>query len=170
MKIIGNKVTFGLEIGEQINSSLRVVNIFIGGENICYEDNHVYLPQFINSISVTAENLRKKIDYYKYINYLEWMSLEEAHNFLLDTSNSESPHYNLENNKLYLCYSIFQWGPTTDDASCFLIPMNDVLYLTYSFPSKANIVGYNSVSGVAITPYEIIHVIENSLSELKGLE
>ena len=74
MKIIGNKVTFGLEIGEQINSSLRVVNIFIGGENICYEDNHVYLPQFINSISVTAENLRKKIDYYKYINYLEWMS------------------------------------------------------------------------------------------------
>ena len=52
MKIIGNKVTFGLEIGEQINSSLRVVNIFIGGENICYEDNHVYLPQFINSISV----------------------------------------------------------------------------------------------------------------------
>lgn len=48
--------------------------------------------------------------------------------------------------------------------------MNDVLYLTYSFPSKANIVGYNRIFSVAITSYEIIHVIENALSELKGLE
>lgn len=170
MKVFGDKDTFSFEIGENIDTSLRLVNIFIGGRNICCEDNIVYLPQFINSISVTAENLRKKIDYYKYINYLEWMSLEEAHNFLLGTSNSESPHYNLENNKFYLCYSIFQWGPTTDDASCFLIPMNELLYLTYSFPSKANIVGYNRIFSVAITPYEIIHVIENALSELKGLE
>lgn len=168
MKVFGDKTTFCFEIGEKIDSPMRLVNIFIGGKNICCEDNVVYLPQFINSIALSASDIRRKIDYYKYINYFEWMSLEEAHNFLLSTRDMDSPHYNLENDDLYQCHRVFSWGPTTDNAICFLLPMNGMLYLTYSFSSKIDLNNYNSFCGVAITPYEIVHVIIDALNELQA--
>ena len=167
MKVIGDKTTFCFEIGEKSDSQMRVVNIFIGGENICCEDNSVYLPQFINSICLSANYIRRKIDYYKYINYFSGMTLEDAHNFLLSTRDSDSPNYNLENDDFYGCYRVFEWGATTDNVACFLVPLNGVLYLTYSFFSQSGVDSNNKVFGAVVTPYEIVRVIERAFRELQ---
>ena len=62
IKIIEDKTTFSLKIGdyEPESNNLHIINIFIDIRNICINDNKVYIPQFVNDLTI-ADYLKKAI-------------------------------------------------------------------------------------------------------------
>jgi hypothetical protein len=171
MKLLGNKDIFAFEIGEkQKGEALLQVNIYIDGKNVCCDDNTVYLPQFYYTVKSTSEYLKKKIDYCKYEKYFWGKSTEEAHKWIESTNNENSAESNEFSDDIWKTYRFMSWGPTTDNVTCFLIPIHGTLYLTYRFWRETHtpIKEIEYVFGVEVTPFELIQVCEMALKILEG--
>ena len=168
MKTIGNQSSFGLEIGlqEVDNSNLRKVSIFVGNQNICVDDNLVYIPSFVSSLIASANYLKNKIDYVKFEKYFLGLSTVEAHEFIKNTANVVSPEYKLVGGNIYGFHRFLDWGETTDNNISFLIPINSFLYLTCEYNN--NEPRDNVISASKVYPYQIIKTLEEAIDELKN--
>jgi hypothetical protein len=69
--VIGNKEVFAFVIGQKENATMQIVDIWIENELITKFDNTVYLPQFVNSLTLEVGTLEKnKVqDDYIFLNY-----------------------------------------------------------------------------------------------------
>jgi hypothetical protein len=169
MKTFGDKATFAFEVGERVSGDLRTVNIFIGGRNICCDDNKPYIPQFIGSIARSAEGLKTIDEYLKFERCFSGMTVEEAHEFVKSTRDENSENYDIEDDKIYLTHSFMDWGPTTDNVTSFLLPVENKFFLTYEFwretHEPASEIG--RIYSMEVLPREIIEAISITLLELR---
>ena len=165
---IGNKDKFAFDIAENMEGGLRVVDIIIANRSICCDDNSVYVPQYIESLNTTLEELSKN-DYTKHSICLENKSYEEIHRFIESTRDEDSNNYNIENDELYYIYRFMDWGPTTDNISSFLFPFNEKWVLTYEFWRKEhkNKEEIEVVNSIEVNTEELISTIREAIRELE---
>ena len=124
MHVIGDKsrlafVTSPYE--DHSTASALTVDIFVGGRTLTIRDNIAYVPGFTCAMEYSVRYYAKAIDWLLPDPAIDGMNLTEAH------------LYYYYNDRSRTC---FDWGPTTDDISSFLIPYNDTIYLTYFLYSE----------------------------------
>jgi hypothetical protein len=124
MNIIGDKsklafVTSPYE--DHPTSSSLIVDIVVGGRTITRRDNVVYVPGFTCAMEYSVNYYAKTIEWLLPDPAIDGMNLSEAHLFYLRKDRSA------------VC---FDWGPTTDDISSFLVHYDNSVYLTYFLYSE----------------------------------
>lgn len=169
MRFFGDQSSFAFGTPEDGQGDLREVDIFIGGRNVCCGDSHVYLPHFAARLKDVVVDLSMKDTSWKYDRYLNGMTVEEIHTFLMSTRDSESENYDLEDDRLYPYYRFLDWGPTTDSLTSFLFPFGKELYLTYEFWRDAHEPkeDVGRVFGVSTSQHLIVSAISDFLAYLK---
>ena len=121
-----------IEVGDKVENSsdLFLFEIWFLGRHVTCVDNIAYLKAVI----VQAEDdLIENRNLYKHSAYFSNMTPVEAHNFILSTRDPESPNWDIEDDTIYLNHRVLDWGPNTDNVSCFLIPIKEVIYATLEF-------------------------------------
>ncbi len=167
--IIGNKSTFAFNIGERgLGTQLRTVDIVIGNQYVCSDDNSVFVPQFIASMQSDVNRILKN-DSNQYQKYFEGKSVSEIHEFILRTRTEGTEEYDIENDKIYPLHDFLNWGPTTDNLCCFIIARNGKHFLTYQFwrPEHPNKSEIGKIQNVEIELTEIIKTIEEAIAVLE---
>ncbi len=124
MNIIGDKsklafVTSPYE--EHPTSSSLIVDIIVGGRLLTRRDNVVYVPGFTCAMEYSVNYYAKTFDWLFPDPSIDGMNLSEAH-----------LHYFVKDPSA----TCFDWGPTTDDISSYLIQYNNAVYLTYFLYSE----------------------------------
>ena len=124
MNIIGDKsqlafVTSPYE--DHPTSSSLIVDIIVGGRTLTRRDNVVYVPGFTCAMEYSVNYYAKTFDWLLPDPSIDGMNLSEAH-----------LHYFVKDPSA----TCFDWGPTTDDISSFLIQYNNAVYLTYFLYSE----------------------------------
>lgn len=146
-----------MEIGpaDSPSRSMRVVNIYVGGENISETDNAAYVPQFVTSLRRAADALKRKIDYANYEPLFLHHSLDEAYRMLA-----------ADEGELFSACRALDFGATTDSSLTFLIPYRNRLYLV----SQAIDAGEAAASPLAmaeVTAYDVVRVLEATIESLE---
>ncbi|HEX4909540.1 MAG TPA: hypothetical protein VFV64_02115 [Permianibacter sp.] len=169
MRLFGDQSLFAFGVHEDDQADLRKVDIFIGGRNVCCDDNCVYLPHFAARLKDVVADHSMKDNSWKYERYLAGMTVEQIHTFLMSTRDSESENYGLEDDRLYPYYRFLDWGPTTDNLTSFLFPFGNELYLTYEFWRDAHKPkeDVGRVFGVSTSQHQIVSAISDFLAYLK---
>jgi hypothetical protein len=168
--VIGNKSTFAFEIGQHSSETeLRTVDIVIGNRYVCRDDNSAYVPQFIASMQCDIERIFDN-DWNKYHEYFKRKSINEIHEFILRTRTEGTREYDIEDDSIYPLHKFLDWGPTTDNLCCFIIPINDKHYLTYQFwrPEHPDKSENGTIHNVQIELSEIAEAIKEAIALLKG--
>ena len=130
--MIGNKEIIAIEVGDKVQDSpdLFLFEIWFLGRHITCVDNIAYLgPVLVQAEHDILENRNLN----QHAAYFSNMSPVEAHQFILSTRDPESPNWDIEDDTIYLNHCILNWGPNTDNVSCFLIPIKGVIYATLQF-------------------------------------
>ncbi len=166
---IGNKTTFAIDLGQQlIGTELRTVDIVISKQYVCSDDNSAYVPQLIASMQFDIDRISEN-DWNKYHKYFKSKSISEIHEFILLTRTEESKEFNIEDDTIYPLHNILNWGLTTDNFCCFIIPWNDKYYLTYQLlrPVHHNKSEIVKIKSVQIELSKIAKTIEGAIAILK---
>lgn len=124
MHVIGDKsqlafVTSPYE--DHPTSSSLTVDIIVGGRTLTLRDNIAFVPGFTCAMEYAVKYYAQSIDWLLPDPAIDGMNLSEAH------------LYYFHNDRSRIC---FDWGPTTDDISSFLIHYNKTVYLTYFLYSE----------------------------------
>jgi hypothetical protein len=124
MYVIGDKsrlafVTSPYE--DHPTSSSLTVDIIVGGRTLTLRDNIASVPEFTCAMEYAVQYYAQSIDWLLPDPAIDGMNLPEAHLYYYDNDRSRT---------------CFDWGPTTDDISSFLIPYNNTIYLTYFLYSE----------------------------------
>lgn len=130
--MIGNKDVLAIEIGDKIRDShdLFLFEIWFLGQHVTCVDNIAYLKAVL---AQAEDDILEYRDLNQHAAYFSNMTPVEAHEFILSTRDPESPNWDIEDDTIYLNYSVLNWGPNTDNVCCFLIPIKEVLYATLQF-------------------------------------
>ena len=102
-------------------SSSLIVDIIVGGRTITLRDNIVFVPAFTCAMEYAVRYYAQSIDWLLPDPAIDGMNLIEAHLYYYRNDRSRS---------------CFDWGPTTDDVSSFLVPFDKAVYLTYFLYSE----------------------------------
>jgi hypothetical protein len=97
-------------------SSVLTVNIIAGDRTLTTRDNIVYVPEFTCAIEYAVNRYAESTHWLQPVPEIDGMNLVEAHLYFFNNDRSRR---------------CFDWGPTTDDISSYLVPHNDTLYLTH---------------------------------------
>lgn len=124
MNIIGDKsklafVTSPYE--DEPTSSTLTVDIVVGGRTLTCSDNIVYVPGFASAMEHSVNYYAKSIEWLLPDPAIDGLNLSEAH-----------LHY-FRNDRPPNC---FDWGPTTDDISSYLVHYDNAIHLTYFLYSE----------------------------------
>ena len=138
--MIGDKSVVAFELGEKYGGSeeLYELEIWVLSERVTCVDNISYLKSLLHYVSYDYETDR---DILKYKRYFEDLSVEDAHKFILSTRDSDSVHYDIEDDQIYPNQQYLNWGPNTDNVYCFAIPKEDGIYITLEFMSPESKTG-----------------------------
>jgi hypothetical protein len=124
MHIVGDKSKLAFVTSPYENhptSSSLTVDIIVGGRTLTLRDNIVYVPGFTCAMEYSVNYYAKSIEWLLPDSAIDGLNLSEAH-----------LHY-FRNEPLRSC---FDWGPTTDDISSFLVYYDNAVYLTYFLYSE----------------------------------
>jgi hypothetical protein len=149
MTVFGSKDHFAIVVG-QFAGHLRTVEIWVNGTNLTSNDALVYLPSFVYAMASTEHRLKKQLNFLKHEGLFLGLGVEEAFHRV---ASQEFPDAWAE-------LRVFDWGPTTDDYLCFLLPVHGQLYLA----CKEHVSG--SIRAVPIIPYEFARTMELAGHEL----
>ena len=122
MITIGNKLTFGFDIGDVDDNSMYChVDTYVNDYNISLEDNEVYIPGFVTAILQSIED----------INCMQQSGSD------ID-ENPEQVHMRLRNSDENLTEGrrFLMWGPTTNSLISFIFPKSKNLVMTCEFISS----------------------------------
>jgi hypothetical protein len=127
--LIGDRKTIAIELGEKIEGSrdLFEFNLWFLDYHITNEDSVAYLKVLL---AQSEEDILDNRDLNKFEGYFSNMSALEAHKFILSTRDPNSKNYDLENDEIYPNQRIFDWGPNTDNVTCFLLPIQGTIHAT----------------------------------------
>jgi hypothetical protein len=152
MTVFGSKERFALVVGP-LAGHLRTVEIWVNGTNLTANDSSVYLPSFLRAMASTEHRLKERLNFLKHESLFLGLGVEEA--FQLAVS-EETFAVSTE-------LRVFDWGPTTDDYLCLLLPAQGKLYLA----CKEHASG--SIHSVSIFPYDLIRTMQLASHELSGV-
>ncbi|OZG69926.1 hypothetical protein BTA51_28660 [Hahella sp. CCB-MM4] len=126
---IGRRDIIEIELGDKVEGSrdLFYLDVWLLGRHITKIDNVAYLKSLI---AQAEDDLIEGRDLSKFSKYFINMSPMEAHEFILSTRDSESTNFDIENDEIYPNQRILNWGPNTDNATCFLIPVAESIIAT----------------------------------------
>jgi hypothetical protein len=143
---------------------MRIIDVFVGGTNVCPEDNNAYVPQFRESIQVDLSKL-KQLHSTKYQEYFSDLTPEKAHRKFKRFHDVGEPVEWIDGDALHEHFRFLDWGPTTDDVQSFLIPSEGTAYLTYEFwrPEHPR---SGRVEAVEIAIPELIETLADMLNKL----
>lgn len=147
--IFGSKDLFAVTVGEP-SWPIRTVEVWIGGVNLSSFDSSAYLPSFIHSMTKMRDKLKKQLNFLAHESDLGGSCVDGA---FLRLASEEFP-------QAWSDLRVLDFGPTTDDFLCFLLPMQGKLYLT----CKGN--SADAVTAVQVTPFDLISTLTNVLLEL----
>lgn len=118
----GRRDIIEIELGDKIEASrdLFYLDVWLLGCHLTKIDNVAYLKSVI---AQAEDDLIGGRDLSKFSRHFINMSPLEAHKFILSTRDSESTNFDIENDEIYPNQSILNWGPNTDNATCFLVPV-----------------------------------------------
>ena len=153
MRTIGTKDKFALTIGPQ-SGQMRQVEVWAGSKNLSPVDSSVYIPSFSHALTNAATRLKKADPLFSHEGLFGSLDVESA----FDKLATQAPG----TEQAWVALRFVDWGPTTDDFLCFLIPLNGQLHLVCSDQDS------NSLHEVILEPTEIIHVIEGAINELSN--
>jgi hypothetical protein len=87
------------------------------------------------------------------------------------TRDPESPNFDIENDELYLTYRVLNWYETTDNVTCFIVPLGNKYYLTYEFWRETHEVEneIGLINHVQIDIAEMIEVIQQARDQIKTI-
>ncbi|WKB56015.1 hypothetical protein [Eleftheria terrae] len=153
----GTSNDFSVAIG-RTTGALRTVKLVVAGEGITSEDDQVYVPAFVPALAATIQRLKSELNFLKHEELFVGLDLEDAVRRLVNGVDADIER---------ACgdLRVFDWGPTTDDYVCFLLPLNGRLYLgCYAVES-------DRVHGCPVVPYDLIQTLEAAHLEMSlGIE
>lgn len=152
MRIIGSKEKIGFVVDR---SAPHGIAVEIWANNACLTpyDRHPYLPAFLPHLVRTEARLRQIESFTRHENELTGMTVEDAFGLLAGQGSAGL------NNAL----RCLDWGPTTDDVLCFLIPSMGVLRLTWKLRSEGRVQSVSVEGGqLADLICELRDVLEES--------
>ncbi|UII26923.1 hypothetical protein LVD15_00355 [Fulvivirga maritima] len=167
--IIGDKSTFAFDIDDkEIGAKILTVDIVIDNQYVCYADNSAYVPQLIASMQGDVERILQK-DWSKYVQYFERKSITEIYEFIFRTRIPETDEYDIEDDNIYPFYNFLNWGPTTDNLSCFIIPHHDSFFLTYQFLDTEHLIasGKAAIQSIPVNLSDLVSIINEAIAVLK---
>jgi len=131
--IIGDLDTFAFDVGRKEGKDLRRVDVVIGGRYVCCDDRVVFVPQFSFDLERSLKKIQSQVAG-QLENILGGRTPEEAHRFIVSTTSEESENfYKPELEEVWPTFRFMNWGPTTDNLTCFLLPLEGKLFITYEF-------------------------------------
>jgi len=152
VRIIGSKDTLAIALGPQ-DGQTKLVEVWVGGANLSQQDSAAYLPSFLPALQATERALKARLNYLQHEGPFLGLGVEEAFIKLRDATSAE-----LENAWSKLRFA--DWGPTTDECLCFLLPVQGRLYVACQRP------GLERIHHAQITPYDLIRTLEGSIHEI----
>jgi len=153
--LIGNKDVIGFELGEKVDGSpdLFEFEIWVLNEQVTCIDNIAYLKSVLHYIKYDIEPNR---NISKFKKYFESLTAESAHEFILSTRDPDSKNYDLENDEILPNQQYLNWGPNTDNVSCFAVPKDDGVYITLGFFQPENKAGNIKTKDVDLSQFNQI--------------
>jgi hypothetical protein len=152
MTCIGSKAKFAFILGS-FSGEMRAAEVWVGGKNVTPFDSSAYVPGLLSALTRSERTLKEELNFLRYEALFFGLSVEEA---FLKLSQAGSPE--LEQAWSHLRFA--DWGPTTDDFLCFLIPVQSKLYLACQDQTS------QAIHSVQVVPYELIQVLEVARHEL----
>lgn len=155
MTLFGSKDRFAILVGPYVGS-LRTVEVWAGGKSLTPHDTSVYLPSFVHALVSTKSRVEKPLNFLRHEPLFLDLGVEEAFERI---ASAESPQLEQAWSEL----RVIDWGPTTDDFLCFLLPIQGKLQLVCREQASG------SIHAVAVPPYEITQAIEGARDALSSL-
>lgn len=124
---IGSRQTFAFEIAddESRHSDLRRVNVCAAGIHLTCDDDTMYIPQFLNSLTCDLDRLVYPSDRRRDTMPFTDLSPQGNHRRLLEIAEEDST--------AHLYHRFMDWGPTADNVSMHYFRIGDTIYLPFSF-------------------------------------
>jgi hypothetical protein len=149
---VGRKEKFAFELGPQCGQ-MKHIAVWIAGQNLSSYDYFAYLPGFLAALNATAAKLKLNPNHRQYEGEFLGLGVEAAFIQLRDANSSA-----LE--RAWAGLRFADWGPTTDDFLCFLLPLNGHLYIACQRSEL------DEIHCEQVTPYELFQTIESAIHEV----
>lgn len=167
--IIGNTNTFALDIGADYpENQIRKIDVVINNRWVCVDDHSACVPQFITSLELDIKRIRRS-DFSKYNQYFTSLSVHEIHECILKTRTEGAEEFDIEDDRIYPLHTFMDWGPTTDNLTCFLIPKDKEIYLTHQFWREEHCIKseIGVIHATKVGLEEVLGVLEKAVVVLK---
>ena len=148
MQVFGSKDRFAILVGPSA-APLRTVEVWAGGKSLTPHDTSAYLPSFVHALASTERHLKEQLNFVRHEPLFLGLSATEAFQRIAEPNS-------LEFEQAWEELRLIDWGPTTDDFLCFLLPIQGKVHLVCREHESG------SIHSVALLPYEIIQAIEGA--------
>ena len=126
MDRFGSRDTFAFEISSlDPHADIRVVDVFAAGIHLTCDDNTVYVPQFLGSLTLDLDRLIAPRDDRRDTLPYPDLSPMENHSQLLAVAEDD--------NSDYLFHRFMDWGPTADNVSMTFFRDANTVVLPFNF-------------------------------------
>jgi hypothetical protein len=154
MTSIGSKAKFAVILGSS-SGEMRTAEVWVGGKNVTPFDSSAYVPGFLAALTRTERTLKEELNFLRHEALFFGLCVEEA---FLKLSQAGSP----ELEQAWSDLRFADWGPTTDDYLCFLLPVLGKLYLACQDQTS------RAIHSVQVAPSDLIQVLERARHELSA--
>ncbi len=158
MILIGRKDRLGFSIGNYLKGSIQQqhITIWVKNNNITYYDDVVYLPSFYNQIEKEIVLLEK--NKYIPIDFENFSTDDELFSYLRDSEEGD-------------IHSVFCYGATTDQVSCFFVERKagGSLLCAYSNPVAPPPLPTNEIIELNISKNEFTDILRETLDNLSNV-
>lgn len=171
MADVGDLNRFGFRVGQvTADADYLDISIFLNGEDVSRHDRCVYLPSYLGSLQTQAVELKRCMDFERYMAIFQGRDPAQIHNLLLhgdDTIYADEAEWQ----RVCTFHRFLALGePNTDPLAAFLIPAgNGSLCLTYQYEDDWESC-FRRLEVVDVIPhvrlYDLIHTIESLLTLL----
>lgn len=151
METFGTKEHFGILV-RPASGQMRQVEVWAGGKNLTPVDSSSYIPSFSHSLAKSANHLKNSADFFAYEPLFSGLAPEAA---FAKLSRQEAG-----TEQAWSALRFADWGPTTDDFLCFLLPLNGKLHLAFCEHQS------NLFHELLVEPSEIADILEGALNAL----
>jgi hypothetical protein len=153
MRIVGSKEAVGFVIDEHHPEGWIAVEIWAGGQCLTPVDALPYLPAFLPGLRASETQLRRPSTFLRHEGELSEHSIPGAFALLASDGAPE----------LQGALRWLNWGPTTDDVLCFLVPSSGKLHLTWKLH------GEPCVRSMPVNPAKLADLIAHTRRTLEDL-
>lgn len=152
MRIVGSKDAVGFVMGEHQPEGIAV-EVWAGGQCLTPFDALPYLPAFLPRLQASEAQLRHPSTFLRHEGELSEHSIQDAFALLAGEAAPE----------LHRALRWLDWGPTTDDVLCFLVPSAGKLHLTWKMQ------GEPCARSMPVDPADLADLIAHARRTLEDL-